>query len=158
MLDYTVIVNGRQQFGDKDLNIGNFVGEQKQFSFNCPGVNASQPALLLFQSFHHIDVGSGDDAVREQSLEINGSVVFGGIPSAPFSVPVLSPGNSNARIVGTQVRGWVGNVLLVTANTLKESNNVMRIASVKKSEFVIDNVVLLYKTKSGFPDVVTPIP
>jgi hypothetical protein len=50
---------------------------------------------------------------------------------------------------------WNGNVALVTANTLKESGNILRIGSRTKSgdldgdidEFIVDNVVLFYKTR-----------
>jgi hypothetical protein len=154
MIDFTVIVNVRQQFGDKDLNLGVFAGEQKEFLFDSPGVDASKTALLLFQL---MNLAGSDN--REHILEINGSVVFGGIPRGPVSFPVFSPGTSDARILGVVATGWSGQVLLVTPNTLKQSGNVVRVASVEKNEFAIDNMVLLYRQlpASHFPDVVTPV-
>jgi hypothetical protein len=49
-LDFTIVVNARGQFGDTNINFGNFVGREAGFSFDCPSVS-SDPALLLFQSF-----------------------------------------------------------------------------------------------------------
>jgi hypothetical protein len=42
--------------------------------------------------------------------------------------------------------GWVGNVLIINPGVLKSSGNVLRIAS-NGEEFVIDNVVVVYKTR-----------
>jgi len=144
-MDYSIIVNVRNQFGNEDLNIGAFAGGEKEFSFGCPDVDASQPAVLLFQ---------GQQVGREQTLEINGSAISGGIPLGPVSSGFTSQGGSDLSDQHTHAfaglsYGWSGYVMLVGPNVLTNSNNVMRVASRGETEFVIDNVVLLYKTRSG---------
>jgi hypothetical protein len=71
-MDYTVIVQVRHQFGNDDIDVGVFAGEQFDFSFNCPKVDASQVAILLFQGFR---VG------EEQTLETMGRKFPVGFPA-----------------------------------------------------------------------------
>jgi hypothetical protein len=120
-LNFTVVVHVRQQFGDTDQDIGVFAGREKSFSFDCPSVSSGEYALMLFQS-----VGVG----QEQVLQINGVPVFGGVPASPLS--------------------QAGNVLIINQGVLRNSGNVLRIAS-EGDEFVIDNVVVLYKTRQTGP-------
>lgn len=143
-MDYAVIVQVRHQFGNEDLDIGVFVGQEQEFSFNCPGIDAGQPAVLLFQ---------GQRVGEEQTLEINGATVFGGIPSGPVVGGATSvEGTGAARHRHSFISssfGWSAYTMLVGPHVLKASDNVMRVASRESAEFVIDNVVLLYKTRTG---------
>jgi hypothetical protein len=147
-LDFTVVVNVRNQFGDNDLDIGVFAGREKSFTFDCPSVSSGR-ALLLFQS---LGVGPG------QTLEVNGEPVFGGVPatdaitgstgstggpSPPFDIP-----NHTHSLLFAITFGWVGNVLLISQGVLRDSGNVLRIAS-DGDNFVVDNVVVLYKSRTG---------
>jgi hypothetical protein len=140
-MDYTIIVHVRNQFGNQDLNIGVFAGEEKEFSFDCPDVDASQRAVLIFQ---------GQMVGRQQTLEINASAISGGIPGGDVRGGTDVGGSDHHihTITGLSL-GWSGYVMLVSPNVLWNSNNVMRVASRGETEFVIDNVVLLYKTRSG---------
>src|SRR2546427_9241731 len=91
-LDFTVVFAVRQRFGDAKIDdLGQeteapFVGSQKDYAFSCPNVDPSQQAILLFQC---------QGANVQQSLEINGQQIFGGIPAsvAPFIPPpgVVTP-------------------------------------------------------------------
>lgn len=141
-LSFTIVVNVRQQFGDSDTGHGVFVGREKNFPFDCPSVSSDQ-ALLQFQS---------QTVTKEEILEINGVTVFGGVPitsdvEGATSGPI--PGGPNHRhLVSAASGGWVGNVLIINPGVLKDSGNVLRIASDGES-FVIDNVVILYKTRGG---------
>jgi hypothetical protein len=147
-LDFTVVVNVRHQFGNNDGNIGVFAGRQRDFTFDCPGASAEQ-AILLFQS---LSVG------EEQLLQINGTTVFGGVPATDVIggfTTGLPVGSTSVEPHGHDVRaisfGWTANVLLVNPGTLREDNNVLHVES-SGDEFVIDNVVVLYKVRSGrFP-------
>jgi hypothetical protein len=74
-------------------------------------------------------------------IRINGSDLFGGIP-------VSTTGSAESPI-------WNGNVLLVEANVLKESGNVLHLEARNVSgggggnieDFLIDNAVILFKTR-----------
>jgi hypothetical protein len=155
-LDFTVVIVVRQRFGDRDADdVGQetaapFVGQQKDYEFRCPGVDRNQQAILLFQC---------QGANVQQSLEINGQQIFGGIPAAveqaPF--PVLYPSN----IVGSfPIAQWSGNVMLVHPGVLQE-NNVLRIRAREIADsgnvdnFIIDNLVVVFKTRQGIDPVVT---
>lgn len=121
-LDFTVIVTVRQRFGDANQDdFGQetdapFVGQQKDFSFGCPNVDRTQQAILLFQS---------QGANVPQSMEINGRIVFGGIPSSVELRPCpFSSGTVRAGAIGSS-----GNI----------------------DNFVIDNVVIVFKTRQLGP-------
>jgi len=149
-LDFTVIASVRQRFGDSqddDLGLEKdapFVGQQKDFPFACPGVDASQSALLLFQS---------QGVTIAQKMNINGQVVFGGIPtSVDFgSLPTADPNNPNICVLIAQ---WKGNVMLVQPGVLRDSNNVLRITADKIGDsdnvdnFIIYNVVVIFKLRT----------
>jgi hypothetical protein len=104
------------------------VGTSKDYIFSCPNVNSSEAAVLMFQS----------RAVHSAKniITINEKPIFGGIPVSP---------NEDA---------WNGNVMLIGANILRPSGNVLHIESRNTSggtggnidDFILDNVVVMYKT------------
>lgn len=129
-MNYTVIAGVRQHFGDEpDFLPGAFVGQQKDFSFDCPGIARSEVAVLMFQSLHVSN--------SRNVFEINAQTVFGDLPT-------------NAD----DTEAWAGQVLLVSPGVLGPAGNVLHVESRSGSggtsgdidDFVIDNVVLLYKT------------
>jgi hypothetical protein len=146
-LDFTIVVNVRHQFGDTDQNIGVFAGSESTFSFDCPSVSSDQ-ALLLFQSLN---------VSGEQVLEINGVLVFGGVPATDEVIGFTGepqPANSapfHSHGVTAFSLGWVGNVLIINPGVLRENGNTMRIASAGDKFFVIDNVIVLYKVRKTGP-------
>ena len=141
-LDFTVVITVRQRFGDNDVeDVGletdaPFVGSEKDFAFRCPNVDSRQQAVLLFQCM---------GANGQQSMEINGRPIFGGIPSAVELVTLPNDIVSRAQ--------WNGNVMLIEPGVLRE-DNVLRIQSGELSDdniddFIIDNLVVVFKTRSG---------
>jgi hypothetical protein len=143
-LDFTVVITVRQRFGggDEPENAlletdAPFVGRQADFPFQCPNVDPSQPAILLFQS-QGVDV--------PQPMTINGQTVFGGIPRSAEVAPY--PGGYTEWVAQ-----WNGNVMLVTPGVLQE-NNVLHIEALKIGDtdkvdnFIIDNLVVIFKTRA----------
>ena len=95
------------------------VGLQKDFAFNCPSVDASETAYLMFQSYRND---------TRAILRINGVDVYGGVPA-------------------TRSLAWSANILLVEPrHKLKAAGNIMHVESTG-SYFTIDNVVIAYKTR-----------
>jgi hypothetical protein len=132
--DFTIVTPVRQGFGNEpgylksiEPNVP-FVGPTKDFTFPCPNVNPNEAAVLMFQSR---DVDSSKNIIT-----INDSPVAGGIPVSP---------NKDT---------WNGNVMLITAGVLKASNE-LHIESRNNSgggggdidDFILDNVVVMYKTR-----------
>jgi hypothetical protein len=126
-LDYTVIFSSRQKFGDNPnslgLPAGIFVGQTKDFLFDCPKLIGGQTAFLLFQS---MAVMSPDNV-----FQINGVGVWGGLP---LNMPTL----------------WFFNVVLVESrHGLRPTGNVLHVESGpwfgKLNDFVLDNMVIGYK-------------
>ena len=150
-LDFTVIVTVRNRFGDANQDdFGQeteapFVGQQKDFSFACPNVDRTQQALLLFQSM---------GANAQQSMEINGRIIFGGIPASVEFAPL--PFLSGGQVQSRPVAQWSGNVMLVEPGVLQD-NNVLRVragaigSSGNIDNFIIDNVVVVFKTRQLGP-------
>jgi hypothetical protein len=154
-LDFTIITDVRQRFGDmirdekpslreRESGIEDdapFVGWEKSFAFRCPSVDRSQFALLLFQTL--------GVSVR-QGLEINGQTIFGGIaPSVDFESRILGSG-SEAHQDRSAIARWNGNVMLIHPNVLQESN-ILRVHAAEMTagnvdDFVMDNVVVVFKT------------
>lgn len=141
-LDFTVVITVRQRFGDTEADdVGletdaPFVGSQKDFEFHCPNVDSRQQAILLFQCM---------GANAQQSLEINGQQIFGGIPPAIEFVT----GPNQIRIRAE----WNGNVMLIHPGVLRE-DNVLRIRAGELGDgnidnFIIDNLVVVFKTRPG---------
>lgn len=154
-LDFTVVIAVRQQFGDDEQdNLSDtyregstelhapFVGAEKNYFFQCPSVDRSQFAMLLFQSH-----GVG----RRQDLAINGQPVYGGIPvDLDSDIREFGTG-TEAREVRRAYGRWNGNVMLIHPGVLQE-NNVLRIVAGQRSDgledFIVDNVVVVFKTRA----------
>lgn len=127
-MDYTVIIRAGVHFGDEASSLpGFFVGDGEDFEFDCPGIDPSQEAVLTFQAL-------GVDSLKNV-FRINDKVVYGGLPSS-------------------RSQGWAAQTLLVNPGTLRARGNVLRIeartsggqSSGDIDDFVIDNLVLFYKT------------
>ncbi len=143
-MDFTVISSVRQRFGDTAQDdLGQeleapFVGRSKIFTFQCPNVDSSQSAILLFQS-QGVNV--------RQNLQINGKTVFGGIRES-----IELAASSSLHFTRAQ---WNGNIMLVHSGVLVDkSDNTLMIEAKELNEgnldnFIIDNIVILFKTKSG---------
>ena len=161
-VDYTVVIDVRQRFGDlkrdekPSLNETEsglepeapFVGAEKSFAFRCPSVDRSQFALLLFQAL-------GVSTV--QALEINGQTIFGGIPVAVDRNSRRLGSGSDAHTVHSLIARWNGNVMLIHPAVLQD-NNIMRIRAAEMTadnldDFIIDNVVVVFKTRVTGPAV-----
>jgi hypothetical protein len=134
--DFTVILHQSAHLGNEPGVLGPAPFKGPTFDsppFSCPNVDPSQRAVLLFQTSN---VQSAKNVIR-----INGSDLFGGIP--------VSTTASDESLI------WNGNVALVEANVLKASGNVLHLESRNTSggggdnidDFVIDNVVVFFKTR-----------
>lgn len=140
MSNYTTIFVSRQHFGDERTVLGthaDFVGRKHDYPFDCPNVDPTQWAVLLFQSF---DVNYDGNV-----FQINEHDVPGGLPAGP-----------KHETVGSTVKSsWIGNVMLfdpVRGHHLKPTGNVMHIESMGRNgidDFILDNMVILYKTRSA---------
>jgi hypothetical protein len=134
--DFSVIVNVRQTFGNAIFYDGDLpVGPTKDFHFDCPNVDPGPAAVLMFQTR---DVDHERNVIQINPATAEQPTVFGGIP--------LSPG----------INTWNGNIMLIRAGgVLRETNNELHIESRNSSggggggidAFIIDNVVVLYKTR-----------
>lgn len=142
--NYTVILSVRQHFGDEQGTFNDiepnapFIGPAKDFPFNCPNVDPGETAFLTFQS--------RDVDHQRNVFRINGVDVFGGLPA--------SPGRET----------WNGNTLLIEPHhQLRVTGNVLYVEARNTSgggggnldDFIIDNVVIVYKTRQG--GVIQPI-
>jgi hypothetical protein len=153
-LDFTIITDVRQRFGDyargeKDsagarpsgMEADTAIGLDKSFAFRCPSVDRRQFAILLFQTL--------GVAVR-QGLEINGQTIFGGIaPSLDPAARILGP-RSESPEDRTTLGTWNGHVMLIHPGVLQE-NNILRIRAADATaanidDFLVDNVVVVFKT------------
>jgi hypothetical protein len=138
--NFTVIQFQRQHFGNEPGSFNDiepavpFVGPAKDFVFDCPKVDPNDTALLLFQS--------RDVSHARNVFQANGIQVFGGLP--------VSPSRDT----------WNGNVLLVERHHgLRATGNVLHVESRNTSggadgnidDFMIDNVVIQYKTMELSP-------
>lgn len=48
--DFTVVINVRHHFGnDRDSLPGTFVGKDRDFGFDCPDIDTTQTAVLMFR-------------------------------------------------------------------------------------------------------------
>ena len=135
MGNFTVVQSQRQHFGNQPGSFNDiepdipFVGAAQEYVFDCPHVNPTETAILLFQS--------RDVSHSRNILRINGTQVYGGLP--------VSPSRDT----------WNGNVLLVEPHhQLRATGNVLRVEARNTSggtgddidDFIIDNLVVQYKT------------
>jgi hypothetical protein len=140
-LDFTVIFSPRQHFGDEPNIFGavgaNFVGPTHDYPFDCPNVDPTQLAVLLFQSY---DVNDDGNVFRINDIDVPGGLPVG---------PKHEPGGS------TLANSWVGNVMLVEPverHRLKPTGNVLHIESKGRDgidDFILDNMVILFKTAAA---------
>ena len=134
--NFTVILFQRQHFGNEPGTFNDiepnvpFAGASKDFSFDCPGVDSSEAAFVVFQS--------RDVDHPRNIFQVNGVDVFGGLPASP------------AR------DAWNGNILLIERHhQLKATGNVLHVEARNSrgqgaddiDDFIIDNVVIVYKTR-----------
>src|SRR5262245_21227941 len=117
-VDYTVVLSVRQRFGDDKVDridslhqrepgleaSAPFVGAEKSFPFQCPGVDASQSAILLYQSM---------GVTKPQTMEINGQAIFGGIPVSIDQESRRIGSGSDAHQDRLMHARWNGNVMLI---------------------------------------------
>ena len=133
--NFTVILFQRQHFGNEPGTFNDiepnvpFAGSTKDFSFDCPGVNPSETAFLMFQS--------RDVDHQRNIFQLNGVDVFGGLPASPSR------------------DAWNGNILLMEPHhQLRATGNILHVESRNSNggsgddidDFIIDNVVIVYKT------------
>jgi hypothetical protein len=136
--DFTVVIRVRQHFGDDpDSLFGEFAGKNAAYPFPCHNVDSRKEAVLLFQS---LDVDHDRNFIAINSTGATGEPeVYGGIP------------------VSTSDRDWNGNVMLIRSGVLRE-DNILRLGARASNgglggldgdvdEFIIDNVVVLFKTR-----------
>jgi hypothetical protein len=125
----SIVFEVRQHFGNEANSLpGEFVGRTKEFSFGCPRVDGTGPAILLFQA--------SDVSNERNLLTINGQAVAGDVP----------------RTAGSAA--WAGQVLLIRPGVLKPARNILKVESRNSSgttggdidDFVLDNVTVLYHT------------
>jgi hypothetical protein len=155
-IDFTVIQPVRQRFGDGNLEgdfpleqEAPFVGRSKDFPFPCPKVDSSQMAVLQFES---LSVTAGrviffvsENLKRRNIIQINSVNIPGGI----------TPGATRNLGGGREEHFWKTHSLIVPANVLKQEN-VLHIESVEVAisggttldNFIIDNVVVFFKTRA----------
>src|SRR5262245_12356593 len=152
-LDFTIITDVRQRFGDsargeKESPQGRagpeadtLVGLERSFAFRCPSVDRKQFAILLFQTL---------GVALRQGLEINGQTIFGGIaPSVDPAARILGP-RAESPEDRTTLATWNGHVMLIHPGVLQE-NNILRIRAADATaanidDFLVDNVVVVFKT------------
>ncbi len=140
-IDFTVIFSVRQRFGDRSHDWEEavipqeapWVGLSENYAFTCPNVDRAQKAVLQFQSF--------GVSLPNNSLEINGSPIYGGIsvgPQAISAAPRRPLWQTHSLIVGEYVLEE-GNVLRVEAAATGGGNF---------DSFILDNVVIFFKTRA----------
>lgn len=151
--DFTVIIQVRQRFGDEpdflELQIETespFVGASKEFTFDIPGVDRSQNAILQFQSLgvsHRMNI-----------LKINDVGIFGGISR---SIDLTPPELRSEFIHIISRPRWTTHSLIIQPNLLKNENNTLFIGARNADgedngnldNFIIDNMIVLYKIRTG---------
>lgn len=133
--DFTVVINVRHHFGnDHDALPGTSAGKDRDFGFDCPDIDTTQTAVLMFQS---LDVDHEKNVISVNQPLTGPISVFGGIP------------------VSRSDTDWNGNIMLISPNSLRDRGNVLHIGARDSrgsilgdvDDFVIDNAVVMYKTR-----------
>jgi hypothetical protein len=152
--DYTIILSQRQHFGDQPRTFDDvepdvkFVGPTKDFPFSCPNVNPNETAVLMFQT-REISIS------QRNVFRVNGFDVFGAHP-AKGNLPA-----SGGLPASPSKNEWNGNVMLLEAEhmkpnqRLKPTGNILHIEARNDNgggggnidDFIIDNVVIMYKSR-----------
>jgi hypothetical protein len=135
-VDFTVIRALRARFGDSTEALAGeeqapHVGVAEAFSFNCPAVDSDQMAVLEFES---IDVTVGGNVMM-----LNGK---------RLSAPIRKTPGDGANAV------WTANVVLVDKGVLRPMGNILHVesrnanggANGNRDNFILDNIVIFYKT------------
>jgi hypothetical protein len=162
-MDFTVIQAVRQRFGDSNVidaaqtsgsefpleQEAPFAGQSKDYQFSCPNVDSSQMAILQFESLSVTAGGqfpfSPSFSGKRNIVRINGLDIPGGIANAPY-----------VQAVGRTWHFWKTHSLLVPP-VLKDEGNILHIESIRIpisggttfDNFIIDNVVVLFKLRAG---------
>lgn len=162
-MDFTVIQAVRQHFGDRNVRDSAFpsgsefpleqeapfVGQSKDFPFPCPKVDPSQMAVLQFESLSVTAGGhyvfSPEFSGKRNIIRINDVDIPGGITNAPY-----------VQAVERIWHFWKTHSLLVPAHVLNDEGNILHIESIKIpisggdtfDNFIIDNVIVLFKTRN----------
>lgn len=171
MMDFTVIAASRHRFGDTvrdETSLGErelqletdapLVGLEQTFQFACPNVDPSQFGILMFQI-------QGVQE-REHTFELNGVPIYGGLPRS-VEVDQRNPLGSSGKVWTNINALWIGTTALINPGMLRTANSLLiRVKQYetldRRDDFVIDNMVMLYKTVRGttpsvFPDVLEPL-
>ena len=135
---FTVILDQQRHFGNQPDLFGNapFAGPEAEFIFQCPNIDLREDSILMFQARHV--------SHEENVFLVNGRQVFGGLP--------VSPTRGSA-----EESGWNSNVLIINQarHSLQETGNRLFIRSLdsgggtsgNRDDFVVDNIVILYKSR-----------
>jgi hypothetical protein len=147
-MDFTVIQAVRQWFGQHGGPPGDrhifsnapFVGPSKEYRFACPHVDPGEWGVIQFATVGVDEDSDGDRYdLPENIIRVNGVDLPGG----------LQPGVSRG-----EYPTWKTQILLVPQRVLRPDENILFIQSAERpygfgkrvDSFVIDNVVLFYKT------------
>jgi hypothetical protein len=143
-MDFVVVIGVRQQFGDAESALeadAPYQGPAKDYEFLTPDVDRQAEAVMLFQS-----LGVTYD---KNLLSVNDQAVSGGIPRG--TEVVMTPDG-----LLEELPIWNANVLLIGRGALRDPGpNVLHIEARDPSggtdehldSFIIDNLVILYKTR-----------
>lgn len=164
-MDFTVIQSVRQRFGDSDREDDSpqeleapFVGLSKDFRFSCPQVDSGQMGVLQFESLGVtagiVQIFVPEPQRQRNILRINGVDVPGAITP-----------NATTQVSSRDVQHyWKTHSLIVPANVLREENvlhiesvNILRTDGRQFDNFIIDNVLVFFKTRGSQPPVGTKI-
>jgi hypothetical protein len=154
--DFTVIMSVRHRFGDQkpddpyeenaDVSAP-FVGPSADFAFSCRGADSSQEAVLVFEHRGSKQAVTFPDPqgdarlfgiTEEHPVSINGILLFGGGPAAPFS-SVMPMWSTRTLIVQPGVLRTQNTLHIETGPGLRANN---------LDDFTIDNAVIYFKTGS----------
>jgi hypothetical protein len=164
-VDYTVIQEVRQRFGDSpqdsDFEIpvemeAPFVGYAKEFPFSCPNVDSSQPAVLHLESLG-LSAYYGSKEFPRNTLMINAKDVPGGLTPGAMGRTYKVAGTPEDKVVVPDdfIPYWKAHSLLVPADFLDEQNTLyveaVKWGSSGVDHFIIDNVVIFFKTRATGP-------
>jgi hypothetical protein len=154
-VDFTVVIRVRARLGSSGEQLGEepsapYVGPAESWAFDCPSVDSSKEAVLLFQSL--------GVSHRQNKISVNGVDLYGGIPTSNELLPI--PGSPTDRILELNV--WSSHVLLVSGSVLRSSGNTLRIEARdadgetdgELDNFIVDNAVMFFKTRQRFPWIV----
>ena len=146
-MEFVVVERVRARFGSSpgpsrdSEDTAAWVGPSKTWSFDCPDVDPGAEALVMFQLLGNM--ASGD------RLIINGVDIFGGVPAGGADSITV-----NDRIIKFGI--WSAELLIIHPRVLKPAGNELTIearnyegGTSNTGNFVVDNIVVQYKTRSG---------